>query len=266
MQRADLHPGLVDMLRADPDDLQAIGILADWLEEQGEAAEAEWLQDHLHGMAGVFRERSAPEPDLLGAIDPRWLGLRHGLIRTLRVPQGFDAHAARTCRVLAELPLALGLVGANVPDGPSARAWMPHVREHLADLRTLRLGADVDPAWLEGFDGLKVLGLTALAFDWSGTVKLPALDELAVDVRGDRLDLLDHLAPAAVARLELTSASWAEVSHGPLVAFLGRVPVQAIEMRGRSDFAFRKPLRNAGFDMVEEADFGEPLVLWERHA
>ncbi|MEZ4319957.1 MAG: hypothetical protein R3F61_20770 [Myxococcota bacterium] len=261
MKRSDLHPGLADLLRADPEDLQAIGILADWLEEQGATDEAEWLQDNLHGMSGLFRGRTAPEPDLLGSIDPRWLGMRHGLIRTLKVPQGFDRHAERTCRVLSELPLALGLIGANVPDGPSAAAWMPPMAANVPWLSTLSLAADVDPGLLAGFQQLKTLRLTALSFGWNERVWLPALDVLVLDVRSDDLSLLDTLAPAAVGRLELSSPSWAQVSHTPLIDFLRRVPTRSIDLEGRSDFAFRKPLRDAGFeDDGEGLDDGDGSV------
>ncbi len=264
MRRDELHPGLADRLLADPEDTVAIGILADWLEEQGAMEEAAWLQDHLHGMAGVFRDFSAPAVDLLGAIDPHWLGLQHGLIRTLRVPVGFDRHAARTCRRLAELPLALGLVAANVPDARSGRAWMPQMAEHLPQIRQLHLAADVPPALVEGLVALERLSLTALGFAFREDAVMAGLSALSIDVRGGRLDLLDVLHCGSVGQLELTAASWSDIDHTPLVAFVERTRVAHVEMTGRGSFAFHQPLREAGFTLEEEADFGEPMLVWRR--
>jgi len=264
VRSSQLHPALHELLRSDPDDLSAIAILADWLEEQGAAAEAEWLSDHLHGMAGLMREHVEPQADLLGAIDPRWLTLQHGLIRTLRVPVGFDRHASRTCQVLSELPLALGLVRAHVPDGHTAAAWMPAMRKWLPGLRALQLGGDVEPNMLEGFDELRMLGLAALPFRWARPITLPALDLLEIDVRGGSLSVLDFLAPVQVSRLELSSASWSEVSPAELERFVLRVQVGSLIMMGRGGFGFEHPLRDSGFELEESADFGEPIRVWRR--
>jgi uncharacterized protein (TIGR02996 family) len=262
MRRAELHPGLAERLLADPEDTVAIGILADWLEEQGAADEAAWLQDHLHGMAGVFRDFSRPAVDLLGGVDPRWLGLQHGLIRTFRIPSGFDRHAEHTCRRLAELPLALGLVAAHAPDGRSARAWLPQLAAHVPQIRQLTLAADVPPVLAADFDELRVLRMTALAFAFRDDAALPGLDTLSLDVRGGRLDILDTLRCDRVAWLELTAASWSDVDHGPLVSFVERTRVAGLQMEGRGSFAFRQPLREAGLVFEGEADVGVPIATW----
>lgn len=230
---------IAERLRADPSDPLTLAVFTDWLEENGFDHERIWMLDQRADMAALFRPQSQV-PDPLPGIPSSWLRTVGGLVVGLRVPERQASRAVPTVKRLLGSPLAVTLVSVVAHSGPAAAAWLPALRR-LPHLRSLHLGADVDPRLAEGFSALRHLSLSTVVRPAPGRVALPTLERLEVEVRGQRLDVLDALAPAGVDELVLQAPDWEQVPTAPLERFYERVPVGHLSSEGRARAVLPRP-------------------------
>lgn len=241
MSPSDLHvpDAIAARLRADPSDALTLAVFTDWLEEHGYEEERTWLLDQRSDMAALFRPQGDP-PDPLPGVPTAWIRMTGGLITGFRVPERRASMAVPTTQALLRSPLAVTLTSLVVPSGPDAAAWLPALRR-LPHLRHIRLGAGVDPRLLEGFDALLDLEITTVLRPSVGVVALPALRRLALEVRGQRLDVLEGLAPPSVEALVLEASDWRDVPTGPLERFYERVEVVSLVSEGLARAVLPRP-------------------------